>query len=232
LKSLIKYFITILIFITAEFYAQEPEPKSILENVQKQFSTINDYTVDATISVDVDFLRVPEAHAKIYFKQPDKVRMMSEGFALIPKQGLSFSPAKLLNEDFTAIYVKSDSLDHSSVEVIKVIPSADSLDIILMTLWVDTTHNVIRQVESTTKNAGTVLMELKYDFGKNEILPQEVIFSFNLSNFNLPASFTGQFNKSAEETAENEMSEIKGIVSIRYANYLINTGIPDSVFTK
>jgi hypothetical protein len=196
-----------------------------------KFNSIEDYTVDATISVDVDFLRVPETHAKIYYKQPDKVRMMSEGFALIPKQGLSFSTAKLLNEDFTALYVRSDSLDHSSVEVIKAIPSDDSLDIILMTLWIDTTHNVICQIESTTKNSGTMLMELNYDFGKNEVLPEEVIFTFNLSNFSLPASFTGEFDR-PEDTGQSTKAEITGTVSIRYQNYLINTGIPDSVFTN
>lgn len=234
MKSKIKYFTTLLIvfiFITADLFAQQTDPKIILENVKKQFNSINDYTVDATISVDVDFLRVPETHAKIYFKQPDKVRMKSEGFALIPKQGLSFSPATLLNEDFSAIYVKSDSLDHLSVEVIKVIPLDDSLNIILMTLWVDTTHNVICKIESTTKNAGTILMELKYDYMKYEILPVEVIFSFNLSNFKLPASLTGEFDRPAEENAESEMDQITGNVSIKYENYLINKGIPDSVFT-
>lgn len=220
----------LLIFFSYELIAQKPDAKLILKKVQEQFSSINDYTVDASINVDVDFLRVPEAKAKIYFKQPDKIRMKSEGFALIPKQGLNFSPARLLNENFTAIYVRSDTLDNTQVEVIKAIPNVDSLDIILMTLWVDTVHNVIMQIESTTKNSGTVLMELKYDFGKNEVLPAEVIFTFNLSNFKLPASFTGEFDKPGEDSIEDSQSKIKGRVSIKYENYLINTGIPDSVF--
>ncbi len=221
-----------LIITIDESYAQKPDADLMLKNVQERFSSIEDYTVDATINVNVDFLRVPEARAKIYFKQPDKIRMKSEGFALIPKQGLNFSPAKLLNENFTAIYVRSDTLENDRVEVIKAIPMVDTLDIILMTLWVDTVHQVIVQIESTTKNSGTVLMELKYDFDKNEVLPEEVIFTFNLSNFKLPASFTGEFDRPGEDQIEDTRSKIEGSVSIKYENYLINTGIPDSVFTR
>jgi outer membrane lipoprotein-sorting protein len=235
LRIKVKYLtiLPVLLILTAgEIYAQKPDADIILKNVQERFSSIDDYTVDATINVDVDFLRVPEARAKIYFKQPDKIRMKSEGFALIPKQGLNFSPARLLNKNFTAIYVRSDTLDNAPVDVIKAIPTVDSLDIILMTLWVDTAHNVILQIESTTKNSGTVLMELKYNFDKNEILPEEVIFTFNLSNFKLPASFTGEFDRPGEDKIEDTPNKIEGSVSIKYGNYLINTGIPDSVFTE
>ncbi len=231
----VKYLTVLLGFLIItidESYAQKPDADLMLKNVQERFSSIEDYTVDATINVNVDFLRVPEARAKIYFKQPDKIRMKSEGFALIPKQGLNFSPAKLLNENFTAIYVRSDTLENDRVEVIKAIPMVDTLDIILMTLWVDTVHQVIVQIESTTKNSGTVLMELKYDFDKNEVLPEEVIFTFNLSNFKLPASFTGEFDRPGEDQIEDTRSKIEGSVSIKYENYLINTGIPDSVFTR
>lgn len=228
--SKFKLILTIIFFAASTLYAQKPNPDLILHQVQERFSTIEDYTVDAAITIDVDFLRVPESQATIYFRQPDKVRMKSEGFALMPKQGITFSPAKLLNEEFTAIYVRSDSLEHGAVEVIKAIPLDDSLDIILMTLWVDTTHNVICQIESTTKNSGTVVMKLKYDFEKNDVLPSEVLFTFNLSNFSLPASFTGEFDTPAEEV-ENTPTKITGNVSIKYENYRINTGIPDSVFT-
>jgi outer membrane lipoprotein-sorting protein len=227
----LKILLGLLIITQNDFFAQKPDPDLILNNVQKRFSAVNDYTVDATINVDVDFLRVPKAKTKIYFKRPDKLRMKSEGFAMIPKQGLNFSPAKLLNKNLLSIYVRSDTLNGAPVEVIKALPNDDSLDIILMTLWVDTTHNIITQIESTTKNSGTVLMELKYDFEKYKVLPEEVIFTFNLSNFSLPASFTGEFDKSSEDMGDNTSTQIEGKVSIKYENYLINTGIPDSVFT-
>ena len=58
LKCLI-ILILVVIVSSSLTYAQKPDPDLILENVRNTFNAIDDYTVDASISVDVDFLRVP-----------------------------------------------------------------------------------------------------------------------------------------------------------------------------
>ena len=119
------YLIYILLFAALSIHtkAQQKDPYAILEDVKSKFGLIEDYTVDALIKVDVNFLRVPETQATIYFKQPDKVRMMSDGFALLPKEGINFSPLRLLKNDFSAIFVKSDSgcarIRHHIIRIIK-----------------------------------------------------------------------------------------------------------------
>ena len=74
------------------------------------------------IIVDVDFLKIPEREAKIYYKKPDKIHVESEGFVMLPKEGLNFSPLGLLNSNYTSFYVKQDTIDGIVTSVIKVIP--------------------------------------------------------------------------------------------------------------
>ncbi|MDD3558861.1 MAG: hypothetical protein PHW27_09825, partial [Melioribacteraceae bacterium] len=127
------YFLITVVLSTIISYAQDKNPDEILNKVKSEFLKINDYSVNAVINVDVDFLKVPESKATIYFRQPDKMKLESDGFALLPKQGLDFSPSKLLEGDYTAIYTKTDTLDGENIDVIKVIPESDSSGIILST---------------------------------------------------------------------------------------------------
>lgn len=219
---------TVIFLGAASLTAQNKDPYEILSEVKKEFETIKDYSVDAVISVDVYFLRVPESHAKIYFKQPDMVKMESEGFALIPKQGLNFFPVKLLDNDFTAIYVKEDKLDNIPVDVVKVIPSGDSLDVILSTIWIDPALRIIRRIETTTRETGTVEISLLYDTPGKLCLPFEVSFSFNVAGLNIPSSFTGEFGQEIENETDRQLS---GTVTVVYKNYKINIGLDDKIFT-
>ncbi len=88
----------IVIFLAINFLIipQKKDPDQILQKVVANFEKIKDYEVDVNIKVDVEFLKVPESNAKIFFKQPDKIALKSEGFAMLPKNGFNFSPASLL----------------------------------------------------------------------------------------------------------------------------------------
>jgi len=219
--------IIIFILFTVNIFAQK-DPYEILRNVNDNFESIEDYSVDVKVKIDVDFLRVPETEAKIYFKKPDKIKFASEGFALLPKQGLNFSPAKLLNFDYDAIYVKKDTISANVTEVIKIIPKSDTANLVLSTLWVDPEENIVRRIISTTKNSGTFEAVLSYD--ENPPLPSEVKFMFNVENLELPPSMSGEFD--GAERKKTGKDGMKGSVIISYKNYKINQGIPDEIFEE
>ncbi len=210
--------------------AQNKDPEQILEEVKKTFTKVEDYVVDVNIRVDVDFLKAPETNAKIYFKQPGKVHLESEGFALLPKEGMDFSPVGLLKDEYTAIYQRADTIDGYKTDVIKVIPLSDASNVILTTLWIDESKHIIRRVESTPKIGGTFSIELKYDKSKTDYpLPSSMIFTFNVDRMNLPKSMTGEMN---EDKPKDEKKTTTGKVYISYKNYKVNKGIPDSVFEE
>ena len=50
-------------------FSQSKNPDSILDRVKEEFNKIDDYSVDVKIKVDVDFLKMPDREAKIFFKK-------------------------------------------------------------------------------------------------------------------------------------------------------------------
>jgi outer membrane lipoprotein-sorting protein len=222
----------LLILLTIGLGASSPQkkdPDQILDEVKKTFNQVQDYVVDVNIKVDVDFIKVPETQATIYYKQPDKVHLESKSFAMLPREGLDLSPIGLLKEKYTAIYEKEDTVGGNKTDVVKVIPLGDESNVVLTTLWIDEGRHFIRKVQSTLKIGGTFSIELKYDNSKmNYPLPSSMIFTFNIERLNLPKGMAGELNKNKS----NDEKKTTGKVYITYSNYKVNKGIPDSVFEE
>lgn len=218
--------ITLLILLANLSFAQGNNASKIIEEVSKKFDKIKDYSVEAKIKVDIEFLKVPDRNAKIYFKKPDKVKMKSDGFALLPKQGMNFSPTVFLTDKYESIYIRNEKINNVSYDVIKVIPLSDTSSILLSTLWIDSKNLVIKKVNTLTKKTGMLEVEFKYDKGLIKYsLPNEVKFTFN------PEEESEKESKSNKSNSSKTISRnMKGSVVVYYSNYKINSGIPDSVF--
>lgn len=227
-----KFFIFSLMLFISNSFAQSKDANKILDDVKKKFDAIRDYEVDVNIKLDFEFVKMPDTKAKIYFKQPDKVKIDSKGFAMLPKQSINFSPAQLLKGDYTALYARSESLDGINTDVIKIIPNNDSADVILTTLWVDQTQKVIRKIETTGKRSGTAKVDLAYD-DKNLGLPSQIKFTLNadLAETKKEAPQQQQ-NEQKENRKWRDRSNFAGNVTVTYSNYRINKGIPDSFFEE
>lgn len=225
--------ILLFIMIAVAVSAQTKDPNKLLKMVKDKFEKVKDYEVDANIHLDINFIKMPDTKAKIFFKQPDKVKLQSEGFAMLPKQGINFSPAQLLKGNFNSLYVRSETFDNHKVDIIKVIPKSDTSEVILSTLWIDAAQYVIRKVETTTKKAGTLLIGLEYT-DENHGLPSQVKFSFNLGDLQMPAEMPDAAGQKKEETRgrRGDRGPVKGNVTITYSNYKIDKGIPDSFFLE
>ena len=225
-----KYLFLILLFSVTGF-SQSKDPDEILDNVIKALEMVEDYLVDVNIKVDVAFLKVPEANAKIYFKQPDKVHMESEGFALLPKQGMNFSPLGFLKTDYTALYDKEVELNGTNVSVLKVIPLDERSDVILSTFWIDQATNRIMKVESSRRPSGTFSIDLTYRKDKPDfLLPATMVFTFAIEDIRFPTGITGDSNSESNNENEKEDKDKTGKVYINYSNYKINQGLPDDLF--
>ncbi len=214
-----------LLLIPVLIFAQSKNPDVIINNVKQAFNKVKDYSVNADIKVDVSFLKVPEMKAKLFFKQPDKIHIESKGFALLPKDGLYTSPMSFLKNDYTAIFARDEDFNGIKTSVIKIIPLNDKGDLILTTLWIDQSKNEIVKVESTTKINGTFTLALHY--GNNKYpLPDSMEFSFNAEKMKMPHLPSDQSNNGNKKSSDT----VSGKVFINYSNYVVNKGIPDSVF--
>lgn len=223
-----------LFFISIQIgFSQSKNPDEIINSVIANFNKVNDYQVDVNIKVDVELIKVPETKAKIYFKQPDKVHLKAEGFAMLPKNGMEFSPSSLIKKDYTAIYEQDVDLNGHKTSIVKVIPLGDQGEVILSTYWIDQKKQVIRKVESTTKTNGTFTIDFTFDDKIKYPLPSKIIFSFNMDKMNLPATITGETNNEEPDNKNKNMgSTTKGQVIVNYSNYVVNKGVPDSIFEE
>ena len=227
MKKIFLFFVIIAFAVPA----QTKDPDKILNEVKKNFDKIKDYSVDVEIKVDVSFLKVPDTKAKIYFKSPDKVKVESKQFALLPKGALHISPTSLLKGNYTALFDRFENYEGSKTAVIKTIPIGDSSEVILTTFWVDLSDYIIKKVEISTKVNGTFTLELKYDSGtKFKQLPSSLVFSFDVSKLNIPKRFTTQNEEDNQDTTSSKPSI--GKVYINYSNYKVNQGLPDSLFEE
>lgn len=223
-----KLYFFLIFFLSTICFGQSKDPNVIIKNAKETFKKVKDYSADVDVKVDVSFLKVPEMKAKIYFKQPDKTHIESDGFAMLPKDGLYTSPMSLLDGDYTAIYAKDEFFQGHNTSVIKIIPLNDKGDVILATLWIDQNGNLLRKVESTTKTNGT--FTIIFNYGSNKFpLPEKIEFTFNTGRLKISH---GPMADENNNTQKKNPGSSTGKVYITYSNYVINKGIPDSVFRK
>ena len=227
-----KLFSIVFLFSLVGF-SQSKDPEAILNKVKAEFSKIEDYTVDVKVKVDVDFLKMPDREAKIYYKRPDKIHIQSEGFAMLPKEGLNFSPLSLLNSNYTSFYVREDTLNRIVTSVIKVIPLDGRSDVILSTLWVDIKRDLILKVESSRKPEGTFTIDMDYlKTEKGFWLPSSLVFTFSIDRSILPRKFNFDTDSDLKKAMEDSTKVKAGKVFIDYSNYKVNTGLSDEIFTQ
>jgi hypothetical protein len=226
-----KKILLFLIVFTFVVPAQTKDPDKILNEVKKNFEKIDDYTVDVSIKMDVSFLKVPDTKAKIYYKKPDKVKIESKQFALLPRRALDISPTSLLKGNYTAIFDKYEDLNGIKTVVIKTIPLNESSEVVLSTFWIELSDFVVKKVEISTKVNGTFTIDLNYDSGnKYRQLPSSIVFSFNVSKLNIPKRFSGETEDEKKDTTSSK--SMIGKVYIYYSNYKVNQSLPDSLFEE
>lgn len=228
-----KFLVIAVVLCAVQVFGQKEDPMKLLDKVKAKFSLVKDYEVSVKVKIDVDFLKVPVTDALLYYKQPNKIRIKAEGFALLPREGLDFSPAALLKENYTGFYERDEVVDGIPLAVVKVIPLGDNGNVILSTLWIDKKELIVRKLETTTKRNGTFNIDLYYDAAalKQYPLPSSMQFTFDLNKVNIPKGFTGDLERDGEKKKkENKMT--RGTVKITYSNYKVNQNLPDSIFEE
>ncbi|MGK9368442.1 LolA family protein [Melioribacter sp. Ez-97] len=212
----------LVLCLVVNLFAQNKNAEEILNKVINKFEQVEDYEVDLTISTDLQMVKMPDMKLKVFFKQPDKLKITSEGFAMVPKDGVNLNPLKFLKSEYSAVYVKNEKDEEDekiNLDVIKIIPLSDTADYILSTVWVDTENNLVRKLETVTKRGVNVTSRFYYKDTAYS-LPSKVVVSFNQS---------GEA-KSKQEEEKRFRQSLKGVVTLTYSDYKINRGLKDEFF--
>jgi outer membrane lipoprotein-sorting protein len=206
--------------------AQTKSADDILAPVKANFEKIKDYTANAHINIDVEFVRIPDKDAIVYYKYPDKFRFKAEGFAMLPKKGANATSMQVLQGNYTAVYAGEATVNCVKTDMVKVIPLDANSDVILSTLWIDATSKVQR-IETTTRNQGSYTIDFTYASNPFN-LPSRLVINFDVEKMNIPLGLSMDVENFGKQ--KDAKKSTRGKVTVTYSNYKVNTGLSDAVF--
>ena len=206
-------------------------PQELVNNIKAKLEKVNDYTAKGKLKTNVAFIKAPIASVKVYYKRPDRMRIVNEnGISFIPKGSANINLAKFLSGSGNYEIVDAGIEPSTGLRILKLLPSGENSEIVLSTLYIDEKTELIKKAKNTTRDNGTYELEMSYGKYIEYSLPDKVIFSFNTKDYKLPKGVTFDYDDGSEKKSDENLKNKKGKVEITYTEYLINKGVDDSIF--
>lgn len=210
----------ILLYITCAFvngaYSQSPFADSLMKVTLKKLEQIPQYVCDIRILLDVEWINIKERTGKVYFYPPDSINYEIKGFAFLPKKGYNSQLKSVTNGEYVALHLGRETINGSTCEIVKIIPSDIESEVVLGQFWIDQ-YSHIRKMTFVTKDDGSYNLFLDYGSEKYPV-PKKVTVLFDIKTQELPASMTGDYEAADDQKPQGEKS--KGKIEIYYSNYV------------
>lgn len=221
-----------MLLLNAVLFVNAQTTDDIIKNVKAKLDKVNDYEAKGKMKTNVIFIKAPIANVKVYYKKPNKLRINNES-------GISFIPKGSVNINLSNIFVNTAGFDmidmgkeaKTNLRIIKLLPKDENSEVVLSTLYIDETQSLIKKAKTTTKENGTYELDMSYGKYAEYGLADKVIFTFNTKDYKLPKGITFDYDDgSKKDKTADKLKDRKGKVEISYSGYIINKGVPDSVF--
>ena len=235
----------ILLFLLYSFLlSNENKEDYYIRKTNEKFNEVNDYQVEMIIRVKVPAFRMPKKKYKVFYKKPNKIKIKSKGFGILPKTGLFTSPNDNFDnlKNITMIYDQ----DLSNHVILKGDLIVDSLKFDMPNEYSRITFDPIVEVKIDTinwviKNVTTKLDTLKlfqinnnYDlYNEKYYMPRESVVKYFIKDkklFNWINKDASNVIGQGKELANRNDSIVEGTITVEYNNYKINKGIKDKIF--
>ncbi|MBD3289021.1 outer membrane lipoprotein-sorting protein [candidate division KSB1 bacterium] len=231
-----KYAIYIFVLITQISSAsivngEEPDlaASEIIHKLRENFSKIRDYTVDLHAIIEMEDVHIPPMDVKVFFKQPDKIFIKSDGFAMLPREGIIQNPAKFNEDNFYMDVLAVEMIDSAMTYKLELIPRTDESMARKIIIWVEPEKWVMKRLESISWQGQKTVMKFDYQKVQNEFwLPSKTIANLTLSGF----TGLGGMMQMQQRNEIDSKKERKGTLIITFSDYDINSGLQDSLFEK
>ena len=235
----------ILLFTQIFLFANDhylTDVERVVDKTQKQFEKAFDYQVTMKIELKVPGFRMPKKKYKVFFKQPNKLKIKSRGFGMLPKTGIFTSPKdnfdnlknmRLIstNNNNEQVYIKGEVI----VDSLKLKMPNEYAKLGFkptVTVKIDTNNWVINNI--ITELDTLKLVEIKNTYKKvddNYIMPSASTVQYFIKD----AKLSGWLKKDitsivGKNPLEKSNDMVEGKISIIYEDYIINKGIKDKIF--
>ncbi|MBM3441951.1 MAG: hypothetical protein FJX89_04525 [Bacteroidetes bacterium] len=212
--------------------APAQDAPSLVKRLRAKMDVVNDYRAQGMLKTDVSFLRIPVSRVNVLYRKPDRFRIRKDnGISLLPKGGISINlNAMMALGEVTAVDAGQSLQQGRALRVVKMLPASEASDVILSTLYIDEKELLIRKAVTTTRENGTYEMEMEYGRHAGYGLPDKVVVSFDTRDYKMPKAITFEYEPGEKPSKRAAGKDRKGRVEIRYEQYVINQGIPESAF--
>ena len=216
----------------------------VINKTQIQYELVDDYSVKLEVSLKIPAFRMPKKKYKVFFKKPNKLKIKSRGFGVLPKTGIFTSPRDNF-DNLDDKYINYEYLSDSKNEMmISGTLITDSLKVDMpneyarltfipkVDVIIDTLSWVIISV--VTRIDTLKLFELKNSFeniDKNFFMPTKTIVKYFIKDAKLSKLLSGKVNESVKINNINNIGDmVQGEIQVRYLDYKININLEDRLF--
>lgn len=223
----------LLLFLVFGKTAMAQQDATVLfQQIRQRVGETKDYVADVRMRVDVAFLNIPLLKGKLYFKAPDKMRLEREGgVSILPRNSINLNLNNIMADgSVTVIDAGYETIKGQQLRVLKIVPDSDESDVVLTKAWIDESRQLVLRTESTTRDNGTVRMELEYGKYAAQSLPDKAVFVLDLKDYKVPKGMTMDYDDGTPAPLPGNGKKKKGRIEIRYLNYKINQGFGAAIF--
>lgn len=227
-----KKIILLMLSMNLMLVVQPQSAADVINQIKSKLAKVNDYEATGKMKTNVIFIKVPVASVKVYYKKPNKLRINNEsGISFIPKGAANINLSNIFTSTIGFDMIDMGKESKTNLRIIKLLPKDENAEVIISTLYIDEAQALIKKAKTTTKENGTYELEMSYGKYAAFGLADKVIFTFNTKDYKLPKGITFDYDDgTTKEKSAEKLKEKKGKVEINYSGYIINKGVPDSVF--
>jgi hypothetical protein len=215
-----------------------PDPRQVFAELVKPYRDLNDYTVKIRAKVSLPTIRVPDFSATLYFKKPDRFHVETKSFAPIPRNSGVFNPSQFDPEKNRITYQRAENLDGARADLYRVEPLDPKTQVRYYNVWVGGGPARILQVENLSFRGTKGLVKLSYrtvaQGAEKWLLPEKVQIhlTFPEGVQSPDSSFSTRDNPVSGGMGRLDEISGEGDIRIAYSDWLVNTGLDESLFKK
>jgi len=212
--------------------AKAQNAEELILRIKEKLDKVNDYEASGKMKMNVVFIKAPVANVKVYFKKPDKLKIINEtGISLVPKGSININMGNIIGNIGGSDIIDAGKDDKTGLRIVKLLPKDDNANVVLSVLYIDEKQLLVKKAKTTTRESGTYELEMTYGRYVAYGLADKVIFSFNTKDYKLPKGVSFDYDDGSGKPSDpNKLKDNKGVIEISYSNYAINKGVTDNIF--
>lgn len=197
----------------------------LVEAIKTKLNRVRSYEADALLKTNVAFIKAPVGKVKVYYKKPNQLRVEKEkGLSILPQGAQLFNPSSLAQiKDYDALDAGYTIINKTKLRKVRVLPRNADQDIVLLDLLIDEKKLLLNDIIITSKENGTFEMELFYNKYTQYMLPDKLVFKFNVKTYKMPKSLSLDFDEPMNKTESDKLKNKQGSVELTYSNYRVIT---------